>query len=149
MTFNEIHAVVKDYCIVREQVVVAERAMFLSTVQNQGESNDDYLERLRETARYCKLSELKNTADAEDGMIRMKFIRRLRSPDSNLKLLEASRIKTGIGLTDMKTVLQFGNQTQFSLLGYLKLIVRKIAYNSNPTFKKPVNVNDASNGKEL
>ena len=87
MTFNEIHDVVRDYCRVREQVVVAERAVFLSAVQNRKESNDDFLERLRETARYCNFSELQSTADAEEGMIRIKFIAGLRSADFNLKLL--------------------------------------------------------------
>ena len=54
MTFNEIHTVVRDYCRPREHVFIAERAMFLSTVQIQGESDNDFLARLREAARYCK-----------------------------------------------------------------------------------------------
>ena len=38
MTINEIHTVEGVYCRPREHVVVAERAIFLSTVQNQGGS---------------------------------------------------------------------------------------------------------------
>ena len=62
--FNEIYIVVRNYCRPRLHVVVAVRAMFLSTVQNQGEFDDDFLGRLREAARYCKFTVLNKTADA-------------------------------------------------------------------------------------
>ena len=45
-TFSEIHIVSRDYCKLREKIVVAEQAELLSTVQNQGESGCDFLGRL-------------------------------------------------------------------------------------------------------
>ena len=58
--------------------------------------------RLPEAARYCKFSELENTADAEDEMIRMKLSR-----DE-----DQQEVKTYIRLADMTTVLQFSEPAQ-------------------------------------
>ena len=87
-------------------MVVAERAKLLSVVQNQGRSEDDFHGRLRETARYFSVSELKQTADAKDKTLRMKFISGLRSADFKLKLLELTlhTVKANINPTDMQTV---------------------------------------------
>ena len=83
-------------------MVGAERAKFLSTVQNQQDSDDNFFSRLREAARY---------ADAEDEMIRKKFISGLRSADSIIKLPGKVVLKH-ISLTDMQTVLQFSDDAQ-------------------------------------
>ena len=70
--FIENYIVLRDYCRPRDHVVLSERAMFLSTVQNQGESDDDLLGRLCEAPRFFKFSEFKSTADAEDETKRVK-----------------------------------------------------------------------------
>ena len=58
--------------------------------------------RLPEAARYCKFSELENTADAEDEMIRMKLSR-----DE-----DQQAVKTYVSLTVMTTIFQFDEQAQ-------------------------------------
>ena len=71
----------------REHMVSNERAKFLSTFQNQGESGDNFLLRVRGAAWYVNFLE-KNIADAEDEIIQTKVIWGLRSADSKLKLLD-------------------------------------------------------------
>ena len=46
LMINENLIVVQNYCSPRENVVVAEQATFLSTNQNQGESEEDSFGRL-------------------------------------------------------------------------------------------------------
>ena len=46
LMINENLIVVQNYCLPREHVVVAEQATFLSTIQNQGESEEDSFGRL-------------------------------------------------------------------------------------------------------
>ena len=50
LVINEIHNVIRDFCRPRANVVDAERALFLSTVQNQGKSEDDVLRGLSKAA---------------------------------------------------------------------------------------------------
>ena len=59
---NEIHAVVGHYCRPRDHAVGAERANFLSRVQNPREFDDSFLEAVR-LYQFC---ELKNTTHAEE-----------------------------------------------------------------------------------
>ena len=63
--FDNIYVVIQNYCRSSEHVVGAERVKFLSTIQNQQNSDDNFFSRLREAARYVY---------AEDEMIRKKFI---------------------------------------------------------------------------
>ena len=51
----------------KERVVTADRAKFLSVIQDVGESDDDFLVRLSEEARYCDFEKLKNAANPEKG----------------------------------------------------------------------------------
>ena len=55
---------IQNYCRSSEHVVGAERVKFLSTVKNQQDSDDNFISRLREAARY---------ANAKDEMIRKKI----------------------------------------------------------------------------
>ena len=73
--------------------IVAERTMFPSAVQNQGDCNLNFLGRLLDAPRYSTFSKFKNTADAKDEMIRMNFISGLRSADCKHKLVEAAELK--------------------------------------------------------
>ena len=50
--FKEIRQAIQNYVSPKERVESAERAKFLSAVQAVGESDDDFLARLREKARY-------------------------------------------------------------------------------------------------
>ena len=56
--FKEIRLAIQNYISTKERVVTAERAKFLSVVQGVGESDDDFLARLREEARYCDFEKL-------------------------------------------------------------------------------------------
>ena len=53
--YKDIRLAIQNYISPkeRERVVTAERAKFLSVIQAVGESDDDFLARLREEARYC------------------------------------------------------------------------------------------------
>ena len=89
-------------------MVDAERAKFLSTVQNQREGDDDFLLTLCEAAWYCKFSELKNTADAIEEMIRrMKFISGQISMESKITLIEANRSETDIVFIVLRSSTKF------------------------------------------
>ena len=64
-------------------MIVAKLSIFLLTVQIQEKSNDLFLEILRDAARFCQSSEIKNAADSEDEIKRMSFI--LRQGQQTLK----------------------------------------------------------------
>ena len=51
--YKDIKLALKNYISPKERIVTAERAKFLSVIQGVAESDDDYLARLREEARYC------------------------------------------------------------------------------------------------
>ena len=92
MMFDEINTVVLHYNRLGEQVIVAERVKLLSTVLE---------ERLCEIAWFYKYSEfvsIDTSADAkrEEKTMRLKFISRLRSAGSKLKLLETKKVWTEI-----------------------------------------------------
>ena len=57
---SEMIIVIRDYSRPSECVVFAQRAKFLLRVQNQEESDDGFLGRLREAARFSNFSELEN-----------------------------------------------------------------------------------------
>ena len=57
--FKEIRQAIKTIFSPKERVETAEKAKFLSVVQGVVESDDDFLARLREEARYCDFKKLK------------------------------------------------------------------------------------------
>ena len=57
----------------KERVVTAERAKFLSVIQSVGESEDDYLARLRDEARYCDFEKVKTAANPEEELLKKIF----------------------------------------------------------------------------
>ena len=56
--FKEIRQAIQNYISPKERVETSKRAKFLSIVQGVGESDDDFLARLREEARYCDFEKL-------------------------------------------------------------------------------------------
>ena len=52
--YRDIRLAIQNYISLKERVVAAERPKFLSAIQSIGESDDDFLARLREKARYCE-----------------------------------------------------------------------------------------------
>ena len=50
--YKDIRLAIQNYISSKERVVTAEKSKFLSVIQGVGESDDDFLPRLREEARY-------------------------------------------------------------------------------------------------
>ena len=51
--YKDIRLAIQNYISLKERVVTAEKAKFLSVIQSVGESDDDFLARLREETRNC------------------------------------------------------------------------------------------------
>ena len=83
-TFKEIRQAIQNYISPKERLETAERAKFLSVVQGVGESDDNFLARLREVARYCDFEKLKTTPNPEEELEKIKFISGLRHPEAKL-----------------------------------------------------------------
>ena len=60
------------------------RYIHMSVIQGVGESDDDFLARLREEARYFDLKKLKTAVNPEEELVKMKFISGLRDPEAKL-----------------------------------------------------------------
>ena len=60
--YKDIRLAFQNYISPKKRVVMAEMVKFMSVLQNKGESDDDFLIRLREEARYCDF-EKHNTAE--------------------------------------------------------------------------------------
>ena len=80
--FKEIRLAIQNYISPKERVVTAERAKFLSAVQGIGESDDEFLARLREEARCCDFEKLKRVNNPEEELVKIKFISGLRDPEA-------------------------------------------------------------------
>ena len=52
--YKDIRLAIQNYISPKERVLTAERAKFLSVIQGVGESEDDFLARLKEEERYCE-----------------------------------------------------------------------------------------------
>ena len=76
--YKDIRLAIQNYISPKERVVTAERAKFLSVIQGVGETDDDFLARLREEARYCDFEKLKTAANPEEELVKIKFISGLR-----------------------------------------------------------------------
>ena len=64
--YKDIRLTIPNYISPKERVVTAERAKFLSVLQGVGESDNDFLARLRDEARYCDFEEFKTAANPEE-----------------------------------------------------------------------------------
>ena len=107
---KEITLAIQNYISPKERVVTAEKAKFLSVVQGVGESDDDFLARLREEARYCDFEKLKTVTNPEEELVKIKFISGLRDPEAKLRLLDGIKTKPTMSLSEMTESLQFRSQ---------------------------------------
>ena len=78
--------------------------------QGREEAETDYLSRLREAARYCKLIDLEASLDPEAGIIRLHFIAGLRDSAAKLKLLEALRANDNLTVEELLQLIQYRSQ---------------------------------------
>ena len=71
--YKDIRLAIQNYISPKERVVAAKKANFLSVIQDVGESDDDFLARLREEERYCDFEKLKTAANPEEELVKIKF----------------------------------------------------------------------------
>ena len=139
--YKDMSLAIQNYISPKERVVTAERAKFLSVIQGVGESNDDFLARLRDEARYCYFEKLKTAANFEEELVKIKFISGLRDPEAKLRLLDGIKAKTAMSATEMTESLQFRNQAMAfasSSSGNKHFTVKEeVGFNFKKTFRKP------------
>ena len=78
--YKDIRLAIQNYISPKERVVTAERAKFLSVIQGVGESDDDFLARLREEARYCDFQKNENSGQPRRGVGKNKVYLRFEGP---------------------------------------------------------------------
>ena len=104
--YKDIRLAIQKY-IYKERVVMAERAQFLFVIQGLGGSDDDFVARLREKARYFVFEKLKTAANLEEELVKIKFISDLRDPEAKLRQLDSIKAKSSMSFTEIKENLQF------------------------------------------
>ena len=148
---KEIRQAIQNYISPKERVETAERAKFQSVVQGVGESDDDFLARLREEARYCDFEKLKTVTNPEEELVKIKFISGLRDPEANLRLLDGIKTKTTMSLSAMTENLQFRSQAMAfasSSTGNRPFVIKEeVGYNFRNTFRKPSEKFTGNEGK--
>ena len=139
--YKDIRLASQNYISPKEREVTAERAKFLSVIQGVGESDDDFLARLREEARYCDFEKLKTAANPEEELVKIKFISGLRDPEAKLRLLDGIKAKPAMSVTEMTESLQFRSQAMAfasSSSGNKPFTVKEeVGFNFKKTFRKP------------
>ena len=105
--YKDIILAIQNYISPKERVVTAERTKFLSVIQSVGESDNDFLARLREEARFFYFEKLKTAANPEEKLVKIKFISGLRNPEAKLRLLDGIKAKPAMSVTEMTESLQF------------------------------------------
>ena len=137
--YKDIRLAIQNY-ISKERVVTADKAKFLSLIQGVRESDDNFLARFREEARYCDFEKLKTAANPEE-LVKIKFISGLRGPEAKLRLLDGIKAKPAMSVTEMTESLQFRSQAMAfasSLLGNKPFNVKEeIGFIFKKTFRKP------------
>ena len=139
--YKDTRLAIQNYISPKERVVTAERAKFLSVIQGVGESDDDFLARLREEARYCDFEKLETAANPEEELVIIKFISSLREPEAKLRLLDGIKAKPAMSVTEMTESLQFRSQAMAfsgSSSGNEPFNVKEeVGFNFEKTFRKP------------
>ena len=139
--FKEIRLAIQNYISPKERVVTAERAKFLSVVQGVGKSDDNFLARLREEARYCDFEKHKSVTNPEYELVKTKFISGMRDPEAKLKLLDGIKTKPTMSLSEMTESLQFRSQAMAfasSSTGNRPFVIKEeVGYNLKKTYRKP------------
>ena len=145
--YKDIRLAIQNYISPKERVVTAERAKFLSVIQGVGESDDDFLARLREEARYCDFEKLRTAANPEEDLIKIKFISGLRDPEAKLRVLDGIKAKSAMSVK-MTESLQFRSQAMTfasSSSGNKPFNVKEeVGFNFKKTLRKP-NVKTTAN----
>ena len=108
--YIDIRLAIQNYISPKERVVTTERAKFLSVIQGVGDSDNDFLARLREGARYFDFEKLKAAANPEEELVKIKFISGLRDAEAKLRLLDGIKAKPATSVTEMTESLQFRSQ---------------------------------------
>ena len=141
--YKVIRLGIQNYISPNVRVVTAERAKFLSVIQGVGESDDDFLARLREKARYYDFEKLKTAANPEEDLVKIgfdKFISGLRESEGKLRLLDGIKAKTAISVTEMTENLQFRSQAMaFSISSSgnkPSTVKEEVGFNFKKTFHK-------------
>ena len=138
---KDIRLAIQNYISPKERVVTAERTKFLSVIQSVGESDDDFLARLREEAGYCDFEKLKTAANPEKELVKIKFISDLRDPEAKLRLLDGIKAKPAMTVTEMTEGLLFRSQAmafESSSSGNKPFSVKEeVGFNFKKTFQKP------------
>ena len=139
--YKDIRLAIQNYLSPKERVVSAERAKFLSKIQGVGESDDNFLARLREEARYCDFEKLRTAANPEKELIKINFISGLRDPEKKLRLLDGIKAKPAMSNTEMTKSLQFRSEAMAfasSSSGNKPFNVKEeVGFNFKKTFRKP------------
>ena len=150
--YKDIRLAIQNYISPKKRVVTAKRAKFLSVIQGVGESDDNFLARLREEARYCDFEKLKTAANPEEELVKIKFISGLRDPEAKLRLLDGIKAKPAMSVTEMTESLQLRSQAMAfasSSSGNKPFTVKEeVGFNFKKTFRKPnekITANKSSN----
>ena len=108
--YKDIRLAIQNYISPKKRVVTAERAKFMSVIQGVGESDDNFLERRRDEARYCDFTKLKTASNLEEELVKIMFISGLRDPEAELRLLDGIKSKPTMSITELTESLQFRGQ---------------------------------------
>ena len=101
---------IQNYISPKERVVTTERANFNSVIQGLGESEDNFLNRLREEARYCGFEIHKTVANPKEDLVKIKFISDFKDPEANFRILHGNKAKPAMSVTEMTASSQLKSQ---------------------------------------
>ena len=90
-----------------------------SVIQGVGESDDNFLARLRKEARYGDFEKLKTAANPVVEWRKIKFNSGLRDADAKLRLRDAVKAKPAMSVTEMTKSLEFRTEVKQKLLQFL------------------------------
>jgi hypothetical protein len=85
--FDDIQKSILDHVKPRKRCIIAERAKFMNTKQQDQETLISYLNRLKDTSQFCDFDKL-TAATAENEMIIMRLVDGLKSGPVKQKILE-------------------------------------------------------------
>ena len=113
-------------------------------------SDDNFLARLREEARYCDFEQFKTVTNPEESLLTINFISGLRDPEAKLGLLDGIKTKPTMSLSEMTESLQFKSQSMAFLSsssGNRSFVLKEeVEYNFKKTFRKPSEKFTGKNG---
>ena len=100
-SYQEIRAAIMNYVRPHERLIIAERTKFMNQEQISGESESDFHLRLKAAAKHCQFSDLRNSDDPEQDLIKMKFVAGLSDKPLKLKILEYLSLKKEATVEDL------------------------------------------------